>query len=72
MSVTELIGGAIGCTLLALGGASIVAWTLRRRPANRLMLFFGIWCCLYAIRLLGQQSFVRVTIGGSPRLWKLT
>jgi len=46
MSVTELIGGAIGCTLLALGGASIVAWTLRRRPANRLMLFFGIWCCL--------------------------
>ena len=69
MSVTELIGGAIGCTLLALGGASIVAWTLRRRSTDRLMLFFGIWCCLYGIRLVGQQSFVRVTIGGSPQLW---
>jgi hypothetical protein len=54
MSVTELIGGAIACTLLALGGASIVAWTLRRRSADRLMLFFGIWCCLYGIRLLGE------------------
>src|SRR5438046_4618303 len=69
MSVTELVGGAIGCTLLALGSASIVAWNLSRRSSGRLLLFFGIWCCLYAIRLVGQQSFVRVTIGGPPHLW---
>jgi len=69
MSVTELVSGAIGCTLLALGGASIVAWGLRRRSTDRLLLYFGIWCCLYGARLIGQQSFVRVTIGGPPQFW---
>lgn len=69
MSVIELVGGAIGCTLLALGCASIVAWNLRRRSSDRLLLYFGIWCCLYGIRLFGQQSFIRTTIGGAPQLW---
>jgi len=70
MSFTELIGGGIGCTLVVLGAASIVAWTLRRRSSDRLMLFFGIWCCLYGARLLGQQTFVQTAVGGSPEVWK--
>jgi hypothetical protein len=69
MSVTELVSGAIGCTVLALGAASTVAWGLRRRSADRLLLYFGIWCCLYGVRLMAQQSYVRVAIGGPPQVW---
>jgi hypothetical protein len=65
MSVTELVDGAIGSTLVALGGASIVAWSLRRKSSDHLLLFFGIWCCLYGIRLVALQSFVRTTVGGA-------
>ena len=69
MSVTELLSGAIGCMLFALGSSSMVAWGLRRRSSDRLLLYFGIWCCLYGGRLIAQQSFIRVTVGGSPQLW---
>jgi sigma-B regulation protein RsbU (phosphoserine phosphatase) len=69
MSVTELIGAAVGSTLLTLGIASSVAWSLRRQSSDRILLFFGIWCSLYGIRLIGLQSFVRAVLGGSPRSW---
>lgn len=69
MTVTELVGGAIGWTVVALGGASIFAWTLRRRSSDRLPLYFGIWCCLYGIRLLALQSSVRAALGGPVRAW---
>jgi hypothetical protein len=42
MSLTELVAIAIGCMLMALGFASVVAWPLRRRAAERLLLLFGI------------------------------
>ncbi len=42
MSVTELIGGAIGFTLVGLGGASMLAWNLRRRPTDRVLFLFGL------------------------------
>lgn len=70
MSITELIGGAIGSTLLALGGASILAWGIRRRSSDRLLLFFGIWCCMYGLRLVALQPFVRATLGGSLIGWQ--
>jgi len=70
VSAAELLGAAIGWTLVALGAASIVAWGIRRRQSDRLLLFFGIWCCLYGVRLVAQQAFVRATIGGSPLLWQ--
>jgi phosphoserine phosphatase RsbU/P len=68
MSVTELVGGAIGCTLLALGGTSLMAWGLRRRPTDRSLVYFGSWCCLYGVRLVAEQPFVRA-LGGSDRAW---
>jgi len=55
--------------LVALGGASIFAWTIRRRSSNRLPLYLGIWCCLYGVRLLALQSSVRSAFGGSVRTW---
>jgi phosphoserine phosphatase RsbU/P len=70
MSVTELLGGAIGCTLLALGGTSLVAWSLRRRPTDRALAYFGSWCCLYGVRLVAEQPFVRTTLGGSDQAWR--
>jgi sigma-B regulation protein RsbU (phosphoserine phosphatase) len=69
MSATELIVAAIGSTLMTLGVASIVAWSLRRQSSDRMLLFFGMWCCLYGTRLIGLQSFVRTVLGGSPRSW---
>ena len=69
MTVTELVSGAIGCSVLVLGAASTVAWGLRRRSPDRLLLFFGIWCCLYGARLICQQSFIRIAVGGSPQIW---
>src|SRR5918996_742867 len=67
MSLTELLGMAIGCMLIALGFASIAAWPLRRRTAERLLLLFGIWCLLYGVRLVAQQPAVQVSIGGPKR-----
>lgn len=69
MSVTELLGLAIGCILLALGVGSIAAWVLRRRGAERLLLMFGIWCVLYGVRLVGQQPAVHEAIGVPMRSW---
>jgi phosphoserine phosphatase RsbU/P len=69
VSVTELIAGAIGSMQVALGGASILAWGLRRRSTDHLPLYLGIWCCLYGLRLLALQPFLRAAFGGPPRLW---
>jgi phosphoserine phosphatase RsbU/P len=69
VSLSELIGIAIGCTVLALGLISIGAWSLRRRTAERLLLLFGIWCVLYGIRLIATQPIVQGSIGGSTRIW---
>ncbi len=66
---TELIEIAIGCTLTALGLISIGTWGLRRRVSERLLLWFGIWCVLYGIRLIAMQSAVQGSIGGSSRVW---
>lgn len=55
--------------LVALGGASILAWSLRPRSSERLPLYLGIWCCLYGVRLLALQPFVRAAFGGSARPW---
>ena len=70
MAITELIGIAIGCMLLALGGTSIGAWSIRRRRAERLLLEFGTWCVLYGVRLIALQPVVRDSIGGSIRAWE--
>ncbi|PYR03255.1 MAG: hypothetical protein DMF97_02410 [Acidobacteria bacterium] len=69
MSLTELIGIAIGCMLMALGFGSIAAWLLRRRAAERLLLLFGIWCLMYGLRLVALQPPVHGSIGGSHRTW---
>jgi sigma-B regulation protein RsbU (phosphoserine phosphatase) len=69
MSVTELLGGAIGTTLLGLGGASVIAWSMRRRAPERVLLYFGLWCSLYGARLIAEQSSIVDVIGGSMRTW---
>jgi phosphoserine phosphatase RsbU/P len=69
MPVTELIGGAIGCTLFALGAASFVASVLRRRSTDYLMLLFGLWSCAYGARLIAEQEFITMAIGGAPSRW---
>jgi hypothetical protein len=69
VSITELIGVAIGCTLLDLGVTSIGSWTIRRGKAERLLLLFGIWCLLYGVRLVAVQPVVRASLGGSARGW---
>jgi phosphoserine phosphatase RsbU/P len=69
VAVTELVGLAIGFTVFALGVGAILAWVLRRRSAERLLLVFGIWCVLYGVRLILQQTSVQAGLGGSPILW---
>ena len=69
MSLTELIGIAIGCMLMALGFGSIAAWLLRHRAAEPLLLLFGIWCSRYGLRLVALQPPVHGSIGGSHRTW---
>ena len=69
MSVTDLVAIAIGSMLLALGAASIFAWSLRTKTSDRLLLYFGIWCGLYGLRLLALQTSVRAAFGGPARAW---
>ena len=64
MSVSDLIGGAIGVLLSGLGVACVIASTLRRRRANdRVLALFGTWCALYGLRLLADTPFVVTTSG---------
>jgi hypothetical protein len=69
VSLTELIGLAIGCTLMAIGLTSIGAWALRRRATARLLFVFGIWCLLYGVRLLAREPAVQLAIGGAHGTW---
>jgi sigma-B regulation protein RsbU (phosphoserine phosphatase) len=69
MSVTEVLGGAIGSTLLGLGIASIVTWSLRRPRTDRVLLAFGLCCTLYGARLVADQPSIIQAIGGSARSW---
>ncbi len=69
MPLSELIGIAIACMLLALGLASIGARPLSRQAPERLLLVFGVFCLMYGLRLLAEQPIARAAIGGSPRTW---
>ncbi len=69
MPLRELVGGAIGVTLVAVGAVSMGAWALRRRAAERLLLLFGISCLLYGLRLIAEQPAVDLSIGGAGRTW---
>jgi phosphoserine phosphatase RsbU/P len=69
MSVTELIGAAIANTLIAIGGTSLAAWNLHRRASDRVLVSFGLWCCLYGIRLAAEQEFIRTTLGAPMTFW---
>ena len=69
MSITELLGGAIGSVLLGLGGASLVAWYLRRGRTDHALLYFGLWCSLYGARLVAEQPEIVAAIGVPPRTW---
>jgi sigma-B regulation protein RsbU (phosphoserine phosphatase) len=72
MSVTDLVAVAIGSMLLALGTAAIFAWGVRTKASDRLLLYFGIWCGLYGLRLLALQTTVRMAFGGPLRAWIYT
>ena len=63
MSVSDLVGGAIGVLLSGLGIACVVASSLRGRRSDRVLLFFGTWCALYGLRLLADTPFVVETLG---------
>jgi hypothetical protein len=69
VSLTELVGGAIGSTLAILGASAVVIWAIRRQSSDRLLLYFGLWCCVYGVRLVASLAFVREAIGGSARTW---
>ena len=63
MSVSDLVGGAIGVLLSGLGIACVVASSLRGRRSDRVLLLFGTWCALYGLRLLADTPFVVETLG---------
>lgn len=67
MSGSELLGGAIGTTLLALGVASIVAWALHRGTPDKTLMFFGAWCGLYGARLIADQPAIVAALRVSER-----
>jgi phosphoserine phosphatase RsbU/P len=68
VSGTELLGGAIGIAMFAVGLASIVAWAVHGRRPDRTLLFFGLWCGLYGARLVFDQPAIVAILGGSERV----
>lgn len=63
MTGTELLGGAIGVTMLAVGAVSVLASTLQRRAGDRTLALFGVWCGLYGARLASDQAVIAQTLG---------
>ncbi|HET7221071.1 MAG TPA: SpoIIE family protein phosphatase, partial [Vicinamibacterales bacterium] len=69
MPLTELLGGAIAVVLIGLASAAILAWTVRSRASDRVLLLFGVWCGLYGVRLISEQPVITSALGGSASSW---
>jgi hypothetical protein len=66
----ELAGIVIGATLLSIGSASVVAWSLPPRRGKGILAAFGLSVGLYGARLLAEQLPVRETLGASRFPWR--
>ncbi|MGH9159802.1 MAG: PP2C family protein-serine/threonine phosphatase [Vicinamibacteraceae bacterium] len=63
MTGLELVVTLTGGTFLALGSMSAFTATLRLQRGAITLLTFGLFCLLYGVRLLAEQSQVQAAIG---------
>lgn len=61
----------LGTTLTIMGLLAVVLFTARKRPAQRGLLWFGIFLCFYGIRLFFSTGIFRFTAEPVPQIvWR--
>lgn len=66
----EIAKIVIGGLLFALGFAAFSLLVLRWKSRDRSLLFFGAFCWMYGIRMLGETELIRFLIGAPTTYWK--
>jgi hypothetical protein len=61
------VAGAV--VLLSVALAAIAFFFFRRKSRDLTLLFFGLSCTLYAVRLLANQRIFRLLFDASPTFW---
>ena len=65
----DIAGIGIGAFLLAFGFAAVALAASRREQWNRSLLFFGIFCGLYGLRLIGNADLLHFAVGLPRSFW---
>jgi sigma-B regulation protein RsbU (phosphoserine phosphatase) len=65
----DLLNIAIVVLLLTIALGALALFLLRRKSRDRTLIYFGIFCALYALRLLSPLPSVRIASGRSPAFW---
>jgi len=65
----ELLNIAVGVVLISLGAVAIVLFLSRRKTRELTLIYFGLFCILYGLRLAGKLQIIQSSIGFSGTLW---
>jgi sigma-B regulation protein RsbU (phosphoserine phosphatase) len=65
----EFANAAAAVVLLSTGLAAIALFSFRRRTRDLTLIYFSLFCILYAVRLLTYLPFFRALFVESPRFW---
>ena len=65
----DLVSIAIGSILFALGFAALALSAFRQKIKDRSIFYFGIFCGLYGLRLLGNAGPIHASVNTSPIIW---
>src|SRR5262249_58526557 len=67
---SDLLACAIAVVICPAAAASIAAHLLRRRPGDRLLLWFGVFCAIYGGRMFFKQPLASaLRFHGSTAQW---
>src|SRR5271163_253912 len=65
----ELLNIAAAVMLLSFGTVAIVLFLSRRKTRELTLIYFGLFCILYGLRLLTTLQTIQFSLGFSPAFW---
>src|SRR5262249_19679161 len=65
----DLVNIVIGSILFALGFGALALSAFRQTIKDRSILYFGIFCSLYGLRLLVNSGLIHTSVNASSIIW---
>ena len=66
----ELLNVAVAVVLLSLGAVAIALFFFRRKTRELTLIYFGLFCILYGVRLLTKLQTIQSSVGFSEAFWQ--